>query len=82
MSELPARAPATHAGVHRVDAVCVSCDRWAELDLAELVRRGQGDVPLIHLPLRCGRCGKTRHKIVVTGRSYTTPPGAARQSAG
>ena len=34
----------------------------------ELVRRGQGDVPLIRLALRCGRCGKTGHKIVVTGR--------------
>ena len=50
MSGLP--TPRLYAGVHRVDAVCVACDRWVTLDLDDLIRRGMGDVPLIRLPLR------------------------------
>ena len=47
------------------------------LDLDDLVRRGLGDVPLIRLPLRRAGCGKTGHKVVVSGRSYPTRrPGA------
>jgi hypothetical protein len=29
----------------------------------------QGDVPLIQLALRCSKCGKTGHKIIVLGQS-------------
>jgi hypothetical protein len=70
MGTLP--TPRDYAGVHHVDAVCVPCDHWGKLDLVDLIGRGQGDVPLIRLPLRCSRCGKTGHRIVVTGRSYMT----------
>ena len=63
-----------HAGVHRVDASCTACDHWAKLDLVDLIRRGLGDVPLIHLPLRCAACGKTEHKAVVSGRAYPSQP--------
>jgi uncharacterized protein (UPF0212 family) len=59
-----------YVNVHRVDAVCPHCDRWTKLDLAALVAAGQGDVPLIHLPLRCCACGRTGHQIKVSGRSY------------
>jgi hypothetical protein len=68
VSELP--TPRHYAGVHRVDAGCVACDRWVTLDLDDLIRRGLGDVPLIRLPLRCSGCGRKGHKIVVSGRSY------------
>jgi hypothetical protein len=73
MSGLP--TPRLYAGVHRVEAVCVRCDRWVTLDLEDLIRRGMGDVPLINLPLRCTGCGRTGHKIVVRGRAY--PPSLA-----
>jgi hypothetical protein len=39
-------------------------------DLAALVATGQGDLPLVQLPLRCSACGKTGHRIIVSGRSY------------
>jgi hypothetical protein len=71
MSELP--TPRLYAGVHRVDAGCVACDRWVTLDLDDPIRRGLGDMPLIQLPLRCSQCGKAGHKISVIGRSYMTP---------
>jgi hypothetical protein len=60
----------TYLGVHRVDAVCTKCDHWRQLDLAALIAAGQGDVPLVKLPLRCSNCGAGGHQIVVSGRSY------------
>jgi hypothetical protein len=59
MGELPTAK--SYAGVHTVHAVCrnPNCDRWIELDLAAIVAKGRGDLPLIHLPLRCSACGKT-----------------------
>ena len=68
MTLLP--TPRDSAGVHRVDAVCTACDRFAELDLPALVASGYGDQPLVHQPLRCALCGGTGHRIVVSGRSY------------
>jgi hypothetical protein len=55
-----------------VHAVCrdPTCDHMQELDLTAIVAVGHGDVPLIHLPLRCSKCGKTGHKIIVSGKSY------------
>jgi hypothetical protein len=68
MSELP--TPRDYASVHRVDAVCTACDHWAVLDLPALVAAGHGDVPLVHLPLRCAACGAVGHRVVVSGQSY------------
>jgi hypothetical protein len=70
LGELPTAKD--YAGIHTVFAVCrdPACDRWAKLDLAALVAAGQGDIPLIQLPLRCSACGKTGHEIKVSGRSY------------
>jgi hypothetical protein len=68
MGDLPTAGG--YLGVHRDDAVCPHCDRWKELDLAPILAAGQGDVPLIQMPLRCSACGKTGHKIIVSGRSY------------
>ncbi len=59
-----------YAGIHTVHGACPHCDHIQELDLAALVAAGQGDVPLIHLPLRCSACGRTGHKIIVSGQSY------------
>jgi len=61
-----------YAGIHTVHAVCrnAACDHWQVLDLAALVAAGQGDVPLVKLPLRCSACGRTGHQIIVSGRSY------------
>jgi hypothetical protein len=55
---------------HTVHAICVPRDHIIELDLHRLIAQGHGDVPLIKLPLRCSQCGKTGHKISVSGRSY------------
>jgi hypothetical protein len=68
MGDLP--TPRLYAGVHQVDAVCVACDRWTTLDLDDLIRRGLGDVALVHLPLRCSACGAISHRVVVSGRAY------------
>jgi hypothetical protein len=68
MGDLP--TPRDYIGGHRVDAVCPHCERWQQLDLAALVAMGFGDVPLVHLPLRCSGCGKAGHQIKVSGRSY------------
>jgi len=59
-----------YSGVHRVDAVCLTCDHWSVLDLPALVAAGYGDVPLIRLPLRCAACGRPGHRVVVSGRGY------------
>jgi hypothetical protein len=61
-----------YSGVHTVHAVCrdPACDHWQALDLAALVAAGQGDVPLIQLPLRCSACGRAGHQIKVSGRRY------------
>jgi hypothetical protein len=61
-----------YAGIHTVHAVCrdPTCDHIQELDLAAIIATGHADVPLIELPLRCSLCGKTGHRVIVTGRSY------------
>jgi hypothetical protein len=68
MGELPTARD--YAGVHTVHGVCPHCDHIQELDLAALVTTGRGDVPLIELPLRCSACGKTGHRVIVSGKSY------------
>ena len=57
--------PRAYLGVHRVAAICRSCDRIVDLDLAALIDAGLGDVPLICLPLRCVGCGHRGHTISV-----------------
>jgi hypothetical protein len=73
-----------YAGIHTVHAVCRDStrDHWQGLDLAALVAAGQGDVPLIQLPLRCSACGRARHQIKVSGRSWFGPPRAGVHSTG
>jgi hypothetical protein len=70
MGELPTAKD--YLNVHTVHAACRDpmCDHIQELDLAAIIAVGQGDVPLVELKLRCSKCGKTAHRIIVTGRSY------------
>jgi hypothetical protein len=53
-----------------VHATCLRCDHAHELDLAALVKAGQGDTPLIRLRLRCSKCGMLGHTINMSGQSY------------
>ena len=41
---------------HRAGAYCPQCQRWADLNLAQLARRGLADQPLASQPLRCRDC--------------------------
>jgi hypothetical protein len=41
---------------------CANCDREARADLAAIVQRGLGHVPITELKFRCSACGsKTVH---------------------
>ena len=66
--------PRNYVGLHRVDATCNACGRWAKLDLQTMIDRGQGDTPLIKLPPRCQHVG---HSITVSGRNYGVCDGPA-----
>ena len=59
-----------------VSAWCRACQHTVRLDLPALVAGGHGDVPLIHLPLRC-RCGSDQFGVIVgavsTGKWQATP---------
>jgi hypothetical protein len=66
MGELPTARE--YAGIHTVHGVCPHCDHIQEL--AAIIAAGHADVPLIELPLRCSKCGKAGHRVIVSGRSY------------
>jgi hypothetical protein len=42
---------------HELHAFCLRCERWRVLDLAGMVRRGQGSRRL-PLTVRCRQCGE------------------------
>jgi hypothetical protein len=66
VNDLP--TPATAAAAHCcVAAWCRRCDRHRDLDLHALIECGQGNTPLIHLPLVCGQCGTRDFGITVSG---------------
>jgi hypothetical protein len=46
------------AGGYRLAGYYPHCERWAEVDLARLVREGKGDRCLIPVRVRCRRCGE------------------------
>jgi hypothetical protein len=41
---------------HELHAYCATCDRWAAVDLAAMIRQGQGEKRL-PLRVRCRWCG-------------------------
>ncbi len=51
-------ARAMLAGGYTLAAYCRRCDRWADVDLARLVRIGQGDRELIPFRPVCRVCGQ------------------------
>jgi hypothetical protein len=58
-------------------AWCRACQHTVRLDLPALVAGGHGDVPLIHLPLRCS-CDSDKFGIIVgavsAGKWQPAPP--------
>jgi hypothetical protein len=59
---------------HRLDAYCLRCDRWAELDLAAMVAAGLGDRRL-PISVRCSACGSP-------GQLQVRPPVPTRGPGG
>ena len=55
---------------HRLDAYCLRCDRWAEIDLAAMVAAGYGE-PRMPIRVRYRICGEV-------GRLQVRPPVPAR----
>lgn len=53
-----------------VAALCLDCNRPADLNLDELARRGFAGTPLIQLPLRCQQCGGANCRVIMPGRPY------------
>lgn len=43
---------------HGLVAYCPTCRRWADLDLARLVREGHGERRLVGFKPRCRACGE------------------------
>jgi hypothetical protein len=68
----------------RLSAWCRACQHTVRLDLRALVAGGHGDVPLIHLPMRC-RCGSDQFGIIVgavsAGKSAACPGAAPHARA-
>jgi hypothetical protein len=63
--------PRTSLAAHlSVNAYCAHCSNCTPLDLAELIRAGRGDVPLLELRLRCTRCRQFGHTVLVSGQSF------------
>jgi hypothetical protein len=64
---------------YNVSTWCRACQHTVRLDLEALVAVGHGDVPFIHLPLRC-RCGSDRFGVIVgavsAGKWQPLPEGA------
>ncbi|MBV9539218.1 MAG: hypothetical protein JO047_07730 [Alphaproteobacteria bacterium] len=48
--------------------VWCTCGHQVEADLAAIIARGHGDVPLRRLPFRCGRGGGREVQSVVAGQ--------------
>jgi hypothetical protein len=65
MSDLP--TPRTTLGHATVAGHCPECSHNSSIDLAALIARGRGDVPLIRLPLRCTKCGSRAVGVIVSG---------------
>jgi hypothetical protein len=63
-----------HGRNHELHAYCLRCDRWRVLDLAALVRAGQGERRL-PLCVRCRFCGER-------GGVQVRPPAPTRSTSG
>jgi hypothetical protein len=59
---------------HGLSVYCTRCQRWAELDLHQLVRQGYGSRKLLTFRPRCRACD-TRGEIQVRPPVPTWPSG-------
>ena len=57
----PSSIPATADNILKNEAIlwmmCGNCDRERKADLADIVQRGLGDVPIANLKFKCSACG-------------------------
>jgi hypothetical protein len=64
-------------GDHVVTAFCRNCDHNAKVDLAHIVARSLGAVPLIELKFRCTACGSRdvapKVNSAEAGRMFVAP---------
>ena len=63
VSSLPP-IPRDRPAGYTASAWCRACQHTRRLDLGALTAGGHGNVPLVHLPLRC-RCGSDQFGIIV-----------------
>ena len=49
---------------HTLALYCISCDRWGEANLDQLIQIGKGDKPVIEARFRCKDCGEIVEKQV------------------
>ncbi len=56
------------ANQHGLDAFCSPCQRWAAINLAELVAQGRGQESAIGRKPRCRDCGTLGQFQVSQGR--------------
>jgi RNase P subunit RPR2 len=63
-----------HERQHELHAYCCRCSRWRVLDLALMVRAGQGAMRML-LRVRCRECGEV-------GQLQVRPPMPTRASTG
>jgi hypothetical protein len=71
--ELPTPRTTLAARYVRVGLNCRSCLHQTDADLEALIEAGRGDVPLIELRWRCGRCGHRRIDMICTGKHVVVP---------
>jgi hypothetical protein len=66
--DLPTMHTAHRAGFLYVLVGCKACRHQAPADLQTIIDAGRGDVPLLHLRLRCTKCGSRLTDNVVMAK--------------
>lgn len=77
-TENPATVLGSFRANVRVVATCKGCHRDVQLDLRALNESGYGRVALLDLPLKCTRCGKRGHGIIISGDHLAQPLGISK----
>ncbi len=53
-----------HNQNHTLALYCISCNRWGEANLEQLIQIGQGHKPVTEARFRCRNCGEIVEKQV------------------
>ncbi len=53
-----------HSQNHSLGLYCISCDRWDEANLDQLIQIGKGDKSVTEARFRCRDCGEIVEKQV------------------